>query len=343
MKFDFHTNHRLLLLSIASGFFALSIIIAVLPAHFVQENNPPLPNAEHISPEIAKGLEVYVSEGCAGCHTQQVRNIAIDKPWGTRPSVPGDFAKNDRIDPWRATASVLGTERTGPDLTNVGARQGTDWQYIHLYNPRSVVPESIMPSYPWLFQHKAKAGPGDKVVAVPEAYRQKEGVVVARQRAEYLVVYLNSLRQVEIPESSTPEFIEYDWMKKESAPVTANSVSASPEPPNEEGLLDAQGPRLYRTHCQACHQSNGEGLAKAFPPLKGSKIVLNDSPDEMIRIILRGFDRDNEYGAMPALGERLSDEQIAAIVNYERNHWGNKAPKTTIAHVKKIREESPEL
>jgi len=343
MSFDFHTNHKLLLISIATGFLTLSIIIAVLPARFVQDNNPPLPNAEHRSPEIIQGQKVFISEGCVGCHTQQVRNIAIDKTWGERPSVPGDFAKNGRIDFWRSTPSVLGTERTGPDLTNIGARQGSDWQFIHLYNPRMVVPESIMPAYPWLFLHKEKAGPGDKVINVPADFQRKKGVIVPTQRAEYLVAYLNSLKQVEIPASSAPEFIEYEWMKKEpNSDATLLPVGNADEP-KEEVILDLQGPRLYRMHCQACHQANGEGLPKAFPPLKGSSIVLSDSPVEMIRIILNGIDRDNEFGAMPGLGVRLSDEQIAAIVNYERNNWGNKAPKASIEEVSKVRKETPEL
>lgn len=342
MNFNFHTNHRLLLISIFVGFLSLSLIIAVFPAKYVQDNNPPLANKAFTSPEIASGLKVFVAEGCVGCHTQQVRNIATDKFWGKRPSIPADFADNKRQDLWRSTPSLLGTERTGPDLTNVGSRQGEVWHYIHLYNPRAVVPESIMPSYPWLFKVKDKAGPGDEVVNVPEAFKDSPAdVIVASQRAEHLVAYLNSLKQTEIPKSSTPEFIEYDWMKKEAiAPVLATAAAAGSEENREELLLDNRGPKDYERQCQACHQANGEGIPGAFPPLKGSAIVLDKSPDQMIGIILNGFDRENNYGAMPGLGQLLTDEQVAAIVNYERNHWGNKAPKTTVARVKEIRDQT---
>lgn len=340
MNFNFHTNHRLLLISIFVGFLTLSLIIAVFPAQYVQDNNPPLSSKEFLSPEASRGLQVFIAEGCVGCHTQQVRNIATDRIWGKRPSIPADFADNKRLGIWRSTPSLLGTERTGPDLTNVGSRQGEIWHYIHLYNPRAVVPESIMPSYPWLFKTKTSAGLGDQVVNVPDAYKDRPAdVIVATQRAEHLVAYLNSLKQAEIPKTSTPEFIEYDWMKKDEIPqpLTAGSTAGVNQ---EEILLNNLGPKAYERQCQACHQANGEGIPGAFPPLKGSLIVLDKSPDQMINIILNGFDRPNEYGAMPALGPVLSDEQIAAIVNFERNHWGNKAPRTTVAHVKEIRDKT---
>jgi cytochrome c oxidase cbb3-type subunit 2 len=85
-----------------------------------------------------------VASGCSYCHTQQVRPLPQDAVFG-RPSAPGDFTYQ--------TPELLGSERTGPDLTNVGARQAsTVWQYIHLYNPRAVVPQSIMPAFEWLFE-----------------------------------------------------------------------------------------------------------------------------------------------------------------------------------------------
>jgi cytochrome c oxidase cbb3-type subunit II len=146
--FNFHKNHRLFVLTVFLGYLFLSIIIAVQPADSIQKNNAILPNAEPMSAEAKEGLKIFVAEGCVGCHTQQVRNIDMDKMWGGRPGIAADYAWRERIDVWRATPSVLGTERTGPDLTEVGERQPSeDWHYLHLFNPRSVVKESIMPSY----------------------------------------------------------------------------------------------------------------------------------------------------------------------------------------------------
>ncbi len=100
----------------------------------------------------AQGRDVYVANGCSYCHTQQVRPLDQDKVFG-RPSAPGDFTYQ--------TPELLGSERTGPDLTNIGERQPSEvWQYIHLYNPRAVVPQSIMPAFDWMFQVVDQAPPG---------------------------------------------------------------------------------------------------------------------------------------------------------------------------------------
>jgi len=101
---------------------------------------------------------------------------------------------------WQPYApAVLGSERTGPDLSNVGARQASEvWQYMHLYNPRSVVQGSIMPAFPWLFDVKAKAGEGESLVPLPASHAPTGGVVVPNARGRALVAYLLARRQVPI-------------------------------------------------------------------------------------------------------------------------------------------------
>jgi cytochrome c oxidase cbb3-type subunit 2 len=84
--------------------------------------------------------------------------------------------------------------RTGPDLFNIGARQPSkDWHLGHLYQPRAYVPGSIMPSYPYLFETKAAADPGDEVVKLPPGQGPAGKVVVARPEALDLVKYLQGL------------------------------------------------------------------------------------------------------------------------------------------------------
>ncbi|MDB5152553.1 MAG: cytochrome c [Mucilaginibacter sp.] len=75
----------------------------------------------------------------------------------------------------------MGSERTGPDLTNIGVRQpSTEWHLLHFYNPRSVVPKSIMPAHPWLFEEKDYVFPGDVIVNVPDEFRKGiQGKIVA--------------------------------------------------------------------------------------------------------------------------------------------------------------------
>ena len=142
-----HTQHHALIVIPAITFLFLSIFIAVLPA-FEAEKTPPLPGIEQHEPEVSNGRELYIKEGCATCHTQFVRDLPVDSPYG-RGSVAGDYALED--------PPMLGTQRTGPDLSNVGVRQPSlIWNLIHLYNPRAVVSSSAMPGYPWLFMEKTK-------------------------------------------------------------------------------------------------------------------------------------------------------------------------------------------
>jgi cytochrome c oxidase cbb3-type subunit 2 len=135
------------------------------------------------------GRGVYIREGCMYCHSQQVRpeGFGSDQArfWG-RPSVPGDYVYDK--------PHLLGTMRTGPDLMNIAVRQPSEqWHLIHLYNPRIVVPGSIMPPFPWLFEEKLTAGPTETVLALPDSLARKGNVVVATREAMALTAYLLSL------------------------------------------------------------------------------------------------------------------------------------------------------
>src|SRR5690625_425269 len=206
MLFNFHKNHKELLVTIFVMYAILAIFIAVVPAFQVEENNGPLPDDKGLSAQERRGLAVYIENGSVACHTQQVRSIEIDKMWGSRPSIPADYYySKQRMNVWQQSPSLLGRERTGPDLTNVGERlPAAAWQYTHLYNPRAVVPQSIMPAFPWLFEVKKHVdSANDVIVNLPEDYQKKvKGTVVATQEAQDLVAYLLSLKQAKIP---TPE------------------------------------------------------------------------------------------------------------------------------------------
>src|SRR6266481_2656140 len=141
----------------------LALLMGVLPG-IELSRTPAGPGVEPLTPLQAEGRDVYVANGCGYCHTQQVRPLPQDKIFG-RPSAPGDFAFQ--------TPELLGSERTGPDLTNAGVRQpSTVWQFIHLYNPRAVVPESIMPGFDWMFKVVEQAPAGTAPVPLPRRTRQ---------------------------------------------------------------------------------------------------------------------------------------------------------------------------
>ena len=199
-------NHKKLFRTAALFFVGLTILVAIIPAINNQNSNKILPNATPLSQEAIKGKNIYIANGCVACHTQQVRNIDMDKIWGERPSIAADYAGIKRTDFWRNTATLMGTERTGPDLTNIGTRQPSiDWNLVHLYNPRIVVKESIMPAYSWMFTIKKEPAKGDVIVNVPAEYLGgKQGKLVANKEALYLVAYLQSLKQVKLPDGSWP-------------------------------------------------------------------------------------------------------------------------------------------
>lgn len=329
---EFFNDHRKLFGAAAGLFIGLTILVAIIPALNNQKNNAVLPNAEVMSEDAIKGKALFIANGCVACHSQQVRNVEMDKMWGSRPSIAADYAGNTRPNIWQNTATLMGTERTGPDLTNVGNRQASkDWNLVHLFNPRIVVKESIMPSYEWFFEIKNEPAKDDVVVNVPpEFMRGRTGTVVAKKEALQMVAYLLSLKQTPLPDGTNPEFI----YKRTKSVASAGGDGASPE------VLD--GEALYATHCQSCHQPSGEGLAGAFPALKGSKIVLDNNPEIMVDVIMNGYNgRASEgYGPMPNVGTmaNLTAEEIVAIMNHEKTSWGNDAKEVTVEEVKELME-----
>jgi cytochrome c oxidase cbb3-type subunit 2 len=88
------------------------------------------------------GRDVYISEGCYNCHSQMIRPFRAETLRYGHYSVAGESVYDHPFQ-W-------GSKRTGPDLARVGGRYSDEWHRVHLNNPRDLVPESIMPAYPWL-------------------------------------------------------------------------------------------------------------------------------------------------------------------------------------------------
>ena len=323
---EFFDNHKKLFWTAALFFIGLTILVAIIPAINNQVNNAPLVDAEPLSRAAVRGKGLYIANGCVGCHTQQVRNVDMDKVWGSRPGIPADYAAMKRTDFWRNTATLMGTERTGPDLTNIGNRQPSiDWNLVHLYNPRIVVKESIMPALPWMFVVKKQPSKEDVIVNVPAEYLEGQpGKLVASRDALDLVAYLQSLKQTKLPEGNTPPVFLYKREEKNQAGST--------------GTKELDGTALYTANCQSCHQPDGQGLKGAFPPLKGSPVVNGDNLELYVDIIMNGYDARAEYGVMPAVGTNMSftEHEVAAIINHERTSWGNSSKKITPEEIKKI-------
>jgi cytochrome c oxidase cbb3-type subunit 2 len=144
MKFTHDSIERKPWLLIILVILVVSVggLVEIVPLFFQKSTTEPVAGLTHYSPLRLAGRDVYVREGCYNCHSQMIRPFRAETERYGHYSVAGEFVY-DRPFQW-------GSKRTGPDLARVGGRYSDEWHRAHLNNPRDVVPESNMPSYPWL-------------------------------------------------------------------------------------------------------------------------------------------------------------------------------------------------
>ena len=121
-------------------------LVEIVPLFFQHSTTQPSPGLKPYTALELAGRDVYQREGCFNCHSQMIRPLQAETLRYGHYSVAGEFVY-DRPFQW-------GSKRTGPDLARVGGRYSDEWHRIHLINPRDLVPESNMPSYPWLAKNK---------------------------------------------------------------------------------------------------------------------------------------------------------------------------------------------
>ena len=124
-------------------------LVQIVPLFFQNSLTEPVAGLKPYSPLRLTGRDIYVREGCYLCHSQMIRPFRAETERYGHYSVAGEFVY-DRPFQW-------GSKRTGPDLARVGGRYSDEWHRVHMNNPRDVVPESIMPGYPWLETTSADA------------------------------------------------------------------------------------------------------------------------------------------------------------------------------------------
>jgi cbb3-type cytochrome c oxidase subunit II len=224
------------------GFFALSVLIlGVWPGRVLEEQtrrmSPDHPLALTASEQ--RGRVIYAREGCAYCHTQQVRYLAADAARFGAPTL----AWETRFD----YPHLWGTRRIGPDLSREGSVRAADWQFSHLYSPRSIVPDSVMPAYRGLFD-----GASDRPT----------------QEARDLLAYIETLgraRELAGPEGEARARAASHNMElmEVASPVLNASPAMTRRQGNHPQLGAVQDPGrgmdIYRRHCAGCHGMGGEG------------------------------------------------------------------------------------
>ncbi|WP_372864863.1 cytochrome-c oxidase, cbb3-type subunit II [Spongiibacter sp.] len=151
----------IVLIIVAISFGAL---VELLPLFFQKQTTEPIAGLKPLNALQLSGRDIYIREGCNVCHSQMVRPLRSETERYGHYSVAGEHVYEHPF--------LWGSKRTGPDLARLGGRYSDQWHRAHLFNPRDVVPESIMPSYPWLFHDEVDA----ELVAAKMTALRKVGV-----------------------------------------------------------------------------------------------------------------------------------------------------------------------
>ena len=278
-------------------FFIFSVsLLGLLPQSTLNDQIAllaPAANLELTASEH-RGRQIYAREGCAYCHTQQIRFIESDiERFGA-----ATMAWEDSME----TPHMLGTRRIGPDLSRAANTRTDQWHFAHLFAPRSVVPRSIMPSYPQFF---------DGTPTQP------------RQEALDLVAYLNTLgrsRELAWPEGEiamreAAGDDQWTMMSLDADQLNAHPARTRPRgnAPSLRGQTPArQGRRLWAQNCEGCHGEDGAGDGPAAAWLKPAPVNLTEHEyraDLLADILYNGV-----YGSsMPGWRDH-SPAQLAALV-----------------------------
>ncbi|AVQ86108.1 MULTISPECIES: cytochrome-c oxidase, cbb3-type subunit II [Plesiomonas] len=185
------------------GLLAILIVVAIslgglveiVPLMFQKETTQPVSNLKPYTALQMEGRDIYIREGCHTCHSQMVRPLRAETERYGHYSVAGESV-------WEHPF-LWGSKRTGPDLARVGGRYSDTWHREHLLDPRSVVPESNMPAFPWLEENVLTGELTGKKLAL---FRDNFGVpyteaqiasagadVKGKTEMDALIAYLQSL------------------------------------------------------------------------------------------------------------------------------------------------------
>lgn len=184
------------------GLLTILVLIAIslggmaqiTPLMFQQQTMTPVDGLKPYTPLQMEGRDIFIREGCVGCHSQMIRPFRAETERYGHYSVAGESV-------WEHPF-LWGSKRTGPDLARVGGRYSDEWHRVHLMNPRNVVPESNMPGFPWLAENKLS---GDLIAKKLSVFRDfgvpytdediatAQDAVKGKTEMEALIAYLQSL------------------------------------------------------------------------------------------------------------------------------------------------------
>ena len=169
-------------------------LVQITPLMFMEETTQPIDGLKPYTALQMEGRDIFIREGCTNCHSQMIRPFRAEVERYGHYSVAGESV-------WEHPF-LWGSKRTGPDLARVGQRYSDDWHHAHLMDPRSVVPQSNMPAYPWLDKNvldgkytarKLEIFRGFGVPYTDEDIAGAADAVKGKTEMEALIAYLQSL------------------------------------------------------------------------------------------------------------------------------------------------------
>jgi cbb3-type cytochrome c oxidase subunit III len=312
------------------GFFLLSFwVLGIAPGQelYAQIKSSAPAHMQTYSAEAARGRLIYAREGCAYCHTQQVRFLKEDV---ARFGLPTEAWETNFDHP-----QLWGTRRVGPDLAREANVRSDDWQLAHLYNPRLIVKDSVMPGYPWLFEKSAQLPTREALDLL--AYLRTLG------RARQLLA--SNGETVHISENQCTDLIDMNEMKgmqaiRNIAGADANAVAAksvqqepvvSPASGNDQGdSKNQRGAALFANNCASCHGIRGDGQSAV------ASTLLPHPANLKVRIYQRQYVQKKLWNgvtgsSMPAWRD-LPQADLDALATYVVG-LGKSAPTTVAAQV----------
>ena len=261
---------------------------------------PPSNIARPMTEKEAKGREIYKSNGCVYCHSQYVRPQDWNAAGGGKASRVADAG--DYI---FYRTMLLGTERTGPDLSQEGGVHPDSWHRAHFANPRYTSPNSIMPQFSYI-----KGDDLDNLIA----YVQSLGLKAADQRYS-----LQKAAESKLLDSWDKDYETHLAVLKELTPPTWRNLKSA-MPATTRSLL--HGKAIFLTNCIGCHGPEGNGRGPA------SRFSMKPDPADFTRPELQLAASDGQYyqylllglpgSAMPAFGDYLTVNDIWDVINFLR-------------------------
>ena len=245
----------LLVFIAGAGFFLLSFVaLGVLPGLRLADtiaSHPQTGIPDYTAAEL-RGRHVYASLGCALCHTQQVRFLPADvRRWGAPTA-----AWETRYD----YPQLWGTRRIGPDLARETSVRSDDWQLTHLYKPQWIVPDSVMPAFPWLFDGRADrptVAASDLLAYLRTLGRARQSDAGKRVPDDMSDAGMDPVILMQITNLCAAPFINASQARvDDSAPDLGGQISV-------RNSLLARGSKLFAQNCAGCHGANGDGRGPA--------------------------------------------------------------------------------